>query len=115
MHTNRQKSAERSTPAAFNQLASTKGLSHAELYALGKQLRNDCPRNSHARWQAARARPDPVDLILEAEKGRLPDLLPLRHGRMAASPFTFYRGAALTMASDLASTPVPGARVQCCG
>ena len=54
-------------------------------------------------------------MVLAAEKGRLKDLLPLRHGRMAASPFTFYRGAALTMASDLAATPVTGVRVQCCG
>jgi uncharacterized protein (DUF2252 family) len=58
---------------------------------------------------------DPVKLVLEAEKGRRPDLLPLRHGRMVRSPFTFYRGAALTMASDLASRPVTGIRVQCCG
>jgi uncharacterized protein (DUF2252 family) len=115
MHTNRQKSAERSTPAVFNQPAPVKGLSRTELYALGKQLRDACPRESHGRWQAPRTRPDPVNLLLEAEKGRLPDLLPLRHGRMAASPFTFYRGAALTMASDLASTPVTGVRVQCCG
>jgi len=53
--------------------------------------------------------------VLEAEKGRLPDLLPLRHGRMVRSAFTFYRGAALTMAADLARTPVTGIRVQCCG
>jgi uncharacterized protein (DUF2252 family) len=115
MQTNRQKSVERSTPAASDQPVSTKGLSRAELYALGKQLRNACPRQSHAVWKAGHTRPDPVGLVLEAEKGRLPDLLPLRHGRMAASPFTFYRGAALTMASDLASTPVTGVRVQCCG
>jgi uncharacterized protein (DUF2252 family) len=115
MATNRQKSAARSMPAASDEPASTKGLSHAELYALGKQLRDVCPRDSHARWEASRTRPDPVSLVLEAEEGRMPDLLPLRHGRMAASPFTFYRGAALTMASDLASTPVTGVRVQCCG
>jgi uncharacterized protein (DUF2252 family) len=102
-------------PAAFNLPALTKGLSHAEVYALGKRWRNDCERQSHASWKPERDRPDPVHLVLEAEKGRLPDLLPLRHGRMAASPFTFYRGAALTMASDLASTPVTGLRVQCCG
>jgi uncharacterized protein (DUF2252 family) len=54
-------------------------------------------------------------LVLEAEKGRLPELLPLRHGRMARSPFTFFRGAALNMASDLATTQVTGVRVQCCG
>jgi uncharacterized protein DUF2252 len=115
MATNRQKSVDRSPQAASDQPVSTKGLSRAELYALGKQLRDACPRDSHARWEAPRTRPDPVSLVLEAEKGRLPDLLPLRHGRMAASPFTFYRGAALTMASDLASTPVTGVRVQCCG
>jgi len=56
-----------------------------------------------------------VQLVLEAEKRRLPELLPLRHGRMVRSAFTFYRGAALTMASDLASTPFTGIRVQCCG
>lgn len=90
-------------------------LSRAERYALGKSLREACPRGSHAIWKPAPGRPDPVQLVLAAEKGRLPDLLPLRHGRMARSPFTFYRGAALTMASDLASTPVTGVRVQCCG
>jgi uncharacterized protein (DUF2252 family) len=56
-----------------------------------------------------------VELVLEAEKGRMPELLPLRHGRMVRSAFTFYRGAALTMASDLASTPSTGVHVQCCG
>jgi uncharacterized protein (DUF2252 family) len=54
-------------------------------------------------------------LVLEAEKGRMPELLPMRHGRMVRSAFTFYRGAALTMATDLASTPSTGVRVQCCG
>jgi uncharacterized protein (DUF2252 family) len=54
-------------------------------------------------------------MVLEAEKGRLPELLPLRHGRMARSAFTFYRGSALAMAADLASTPATGIRVQCCG
>ena len=90
-------------------------LTRAEAYALGKKLRESCPRDSHARWKAARDRANAVDLVLGAEKGRVGDLLPLRHGRMARSAFTFYRGAALTMASDLASTPVSGVRVQCCG
>jgi uncharacterized protein (DUF2252 family) len=88
---------------------------YAERYAAGKALREACPRKSHAAWKAAAGRPDPVQLVLEAEKGRLPDLLPLRHGRMVRSAFTFYRGSALTMASDLASTPSTGVRVQCCG
>ena len=69
----------------------------------------------HAKWKAPADRRDAVELVLAAEEGRLPDLLPLRHGRMVHSAFTFYRGAALTMAADLASTPASGIRVQCCG
>jgi len=109
--------AEKSKRGASTQGAAraSKLLSHAEAYGLGKKLRDKCPRNAHAKWKAPRDRPDAVDLVLAAEKGRVPDLLPLRHGRMARSAFTFYRGAALTMASDLASTPVSGLRVQCCG
>src|SRR5262245_36902390 len=94
---------------------STQIHTRAEAYALGKKLREKCPRNAHGQWKAPRDRPDAVDLVLAAEKGRVRDLLPLRHGRMARSAFTFYRGAALTMASDLASTPASGLRVQCCG
>jgi len=89
--------------------------SYAERYAAGKALRTACPRKAHAHWKASSNRPDAVKLVLQAEKGRLPDLLPLRHGRMARSAFTFYRGAALTMATDLAATPSSGIRVQCCG
>ncbi len=88
---------------------------YAGLYAAGKALRDACPRAVHAAWKAPAHRPEPIKLVLEAEKGRRPDLLPLRHGRMVRSPFTFYRGAALTMASDLASSPATGIRVQCCG
>jgi uncharacterized protein (DUF2252 family) len=89
--------------------------SRAERYAAGKALRASCPRESHAGWKAPSERRDAVELVLEAEKGRMLDLLPLRHGRMVRSAFTFYRGAALTMATDLASTPASGIRVQCCG
>jgi uncharacterized protein (DUF2252 family) len=91
------------------------GRSRAERYAAGKALRKTCPRESHGAWKAGAGRRDPVELVLAAEQGRLPDLLPLRHGRMVRSPFTFYRGAALTMAADLATTPTSGIRVQCCG
>lgn len=87
----------------------------ADRYAAGKALRRRVPREAHARWKPAAGRPDPVDLVLRAEAGRMKELLPLRHGRMVRSPFTFYRGAALTMATDLAPTPVTGVRVQCCG
>ena len=82
---------------------------------MGKKLRDACPREAHAVWKAPAGRPDPVSLVLEADKGRIPELLPLRHGRMALSPFTFYRGSALNMAVDLATTPATGVRVQCCG
>ena len=86
-----------------------------ELYAAGKALRDKTPRSSHAQWIPPRGRRDPVALLLQAEKGRIPDLLPLRHGRMVRSAFTFYRGSALAMAADLASTPSTGMYVQCCG
>jgi len=88
---------------------------YKEHYAAGKALRNVCPRTAHAIWNPAADRPDPVQLVLEAGKGRLPDLLPLRHGRMVRSAFTFFRGSALAMAYDLSSTPTTGTRVQCCG
>ena len=89
--------------------------SRAELTAMGKALRDKCSRISHAEWKPPRNRPDPVRLVLKADEGRLPDLLPLRHGRMILSPFTFYRGSALAMAVDLAGTPATGVRVQCGG
>jgi len=86
-----------------------------ERYEMGKQLRKTCPRSSHALWQAPANRKDPIDLLLASEKGRMPELLPLRHGRMSRSPFTFYRGSAFNMAADLADTPVSGLFVQACG
>ncbi len=89
--------------------------SPAEQYAAGKALRTTCPRTVHSVWKPPADRRDAVEMVLAAEEGRLPDLLPLRHGRMVRSAFTFYRGAALTMASDLASTPSTGVRIQCCG
>ena len=89
--------------------------SYAELYADGKRLREHCPRTSHAEWKAPRNRLDPLVLLKESGKGRIPELLPIRHSRMLQSPFTFYRGAALNMASDLAVTPATGLRVQACG
>ena len=110
---------KKSKPGAANAKPAVPVVSSAktfkERYAAGKAMREVCPRDAHAVWKPPAGRPDPVQLVLEAEKGRLPDLLPLRHGRMVRSPFTFYRGAALTMASDLASTPATGVRVQCCG
>jgi uncharacterized protein (DUF2252 family) len=86
-----------------------------ERYAAGKALRDKCPRRSHAAWKPPAGRRDAVEMVLDSEKGRIANLLPLRHGRMVRSAFTFYRGSALTMAADLASTPATGLRVQCCG
>jgi uncharacterized protein (DUF2252 family) len=86
-----------------------------ERLAAGKALRKACPRESHAVWKAPPGRRDAVEMVLAAEKGRFPELLPLRHGRMVRSPFTFYRGSALAMAADLAGTPSSGVHVQCCG
>lgn len=101
----------KSTPAQSELSKFTK----PENYEKGKALRDKCPREVHAKWRPATGRLDPVALVLEAEEGRMPDLLPLRHGRMALSPFTFYRGTALNMAADLAGTPSSGIRIQCCG
>jgi len=89
--------------------------SRSEAHAMGKALREKCPRESHAGWRPSHRRADPVEMVLKAETGRVPELLPLRHGRMVSSPFTFYRGSALPMAADLATTPRTGVRVQCCG
>jgi len=79
--------------------------------AHGKALRERVPRESHAEWKPPRNRPDPVALLEQSNRGRLADLVPLRMGRMALSPFTFLRGAAVVMAWDLAQTPVSGLNV----
>jgi len=83
--------------------------------ARGRAARGRAPRSSHSTWEAAADRPDPVALLEEQAASRVPQLVPIRHGRMLASPFTFYRGAALIMASDLAATPASGVTVQLCG
>src|SRR6516164_11377169 len=87
----------------------------AELVAMGKALRDKCPRTAHAVWQPPPNRPDPLELLVESSKGRIPQLVPIRYGRMMQTPFTFYRGAALNMAADLAGTPSTGLSVQACG
>jgi uncharacterized protein (DUF2252 family) len=87
----------------------------AELLEMGKSLRDKCPRTAHAAWQPPSKRPDPLELLIESSKGRIPQLIPIRYGRMMQTPFTFYRGAALNMAADLSFTPHTGLRVQACG
>jgi len=90
-------------------------LSVAERAELGKAARARVPRSSQGEFAAAKGRPDPVELLESQAKTRVPELVPIRYGRMLVSPFTFYRGAALIMASDLATTPDSGLPVQCCG
>jgi uncharacterized protein (DUF2252 family) len=90
-------------------------LSPDERAAAGKAARRDAPRSSHGEWQAASDRADPVDLLERQAETRVPELVPIRYGRMLVSPFTFYRGAAAIMAGDLAGTPRSGFDVQLCG
>jgi len=87
----------------------------AERAARGKQARAAVPRDSHAVFDSPPGRPDPIGLLEEQARSRVPEMVPIRWGRMMVSPFTFYRGAALPMASDLATTPVSGLAVQACG
>src|SRR6516164_7790317 len=89
--------------------------SRQQLYEEGKALRDSCPRISHADWKPPADRVDPIEILEVSNKGRLPELIPVRYGRMIPSPFVFYRGAAAIMAAELAHTPATGVRVQCCG
>jgi uncharacterized protein (DUF2252 family) len=86
-----------------------------ERRADGQQARNIVPPSVHAKWRPAADRADPVALLEEQNVTREPDLVPVRHGRMMVSPFTFYRGAAKIMAADLSDTPMAGLNVQLCG
>jgi uncharacterized protein (DUF2252 family) len=86
-----------------------------ERVARGRAARAEVPRASHAAFQPGSKRADPVDLLERQAESRVPELVPIRYGRMLVSPFTFYRGAAMIMAHDLAATPRSGLTVQCCG
>jgi hypothetical protein len=87
----------------------------AERAALGRAARAAARRRDHAPWEPAAGRRDAVELLLEEGADRIPELLPIRHGRMLASPFAFFRGAAGLMAADLAHTPRSGLDAQLCG
>ena len=86
-----------------------------ERVARGKAGRTAAPRSSHGSFEPAADRPNPIDLLEQQAQARVPELVPIRYGRMLASPFAFFRGGALIMASDLAGTPVSGIRAQLCG
>ncbi len=103
------------TAAAGKPSAAVPHLSVAERVARGKAARNEVPRAGHALFEPLSTRADPVELLERQAKTRVPELVPIRYGRMLVSPFTFYRGAASIMAHDLAATPRSGLTVQCCG
>lgn len=90
-------------------------LSRSQLDEMGKSLREKCSRLDHAAWSRPTDRPSVIELLERSNKGRIPELIGIRYGRMLQSPFTFYRGAALNMAADLAETPTTGIHVQACG
>ena len=89
--------------------------SRQDRYQIGRELRHQVPRRSLGKWSADRGRPDPVQLIIESHEGRLEWLVPVRVGRMAASPYGFLRGAAVVMAEDAARLPSTGITPVICG
>jgi hypothetical protein len=90
-------------------------LAPADRAARGRSCRSETARSSHADWEPRDGRPDPIALLEERAADRVAELVPIRYGRMSASTFAFYRGAAYVMASDLAGTPQTGIRLQLCG
>ncbi len=105
----------RSHHAGKAEFATTPRASRDERFAAGKRLRDRVPLEEHGTWKPPRNRPSPVDLVIASSKGRIAELVPIRYGRMSVSAFTFYRGTALNMASDLAATPNTGVRTHLCG
>ena len=98
--------------AAITGMADAPQLSVDDRQRIGRAARESVPRGSHAAWEPPADRFDPVAILEGQERSRVADLIPIRHGRMAASPFAFYRGAAAIMAADLAATPVSGITAQ---
>jgi uncharacterized protein (DUF2252 family) len=99
-------------------MAGPKAVEHLapdERAARGRAARSAVPRASHAGWEAPAKRTSPVAVLQAQAKTRVPELVPIRHARMTASPFAFYRGAAAVMTADLSTTPASGLQVQCCG
>ena len=87
----------------------------AEARSAGRALRREVARSAHARWAPSPGRPDPVSLLERQDATRVAELVPIRYGRMLASPLGFFRGSGIVMASDLGSTPVTGLATQICG
>jgi uncharacterized protein (DUF2252 family) len=115
MPTTTRASRKDGTAPAKKSTAAVPHLTVAERVARGKAARKEVPRADHALFEPLSTRADPVELLERQAKTRVPELVPIRYGRMLVSPFTFYRGAASIMAHDLAATPRSGLTVQCCG
>jgi uncharacterized protein (DUF2252 family) len=109
------KTSAKHEPAEDTSRAPAAYLSADERRTAGRALRDTTPRAAHGGWRSPKKRRDPIELLRESNEGRISELIPIRFGRMAQSPFAFYRGAAAVMAADLASTPRSGLRVQACG
>ena len=112
------KAATLATPATADESSRNGKVAHlsvAERAARGKAARAEVPRNVHGEWLAPPGRRDPVEMLEEQAASRVPELVPVRYGRMGVSPFTFYRGAAYLMAADLERSPRTGLEVQLCG
>ena len=95
--------------------AAQEAASYQRRHERGRAARQVVPRGSHAEWEPAPDRPDPIDLLEAQARDRIQELMPIRYARMMASPFAFMRGSAIVMAQDLASTPKTGIQAQLCG
>lgn len=109
--------SEKADPArsSTGTMSAAHRLSPAERSSAGKRLRDKVAREQLGVWKKSENRADPIDLLRAADVDRIPELVPIRYGRMLQSPFAFYRGTAGVMAADLAATPATGIRVQACG
>src|SRR4051812_46465631 len=108
-------SAKASPASTAAHTPATTHLTVEQREAVGRAARHDAPRANHAAWAPAAGRADPVGILEAQAASRVPELVPIRYGRMLVSAFTFYRGAAAIMAADLAGTPTSGITVQLCG
>ncbi|MCQ8102579.1 DUF2252 domain-containing protein [Methylomonas sp. SURF-2] len=115
MTRNKNKSKQMGSGSAATVASKIEFRSREERLAIGKLLRDKVPRSSHAAWVAPAKHRDPIEILEESNRERIPELVPIRYGRMLRSPFTFLRGSAGLMAYDLAGTPSTGLRVQACG
>ncbi|HEX4821212.1 MAG TPA: DUF2252 family protein, partial [Acidimicrobiales bacterium] len=102
-------------PAAISRLPKSSHPTLAERVSRGEVAREEVPIEVHGQYESVPARADPIAILQGQADNRVPELVPIRYGRMLVSPFTFYRGAAAVMAADLAATPDTGIRVQLCG